>query len=95
MSGAEPMSGFSDDDLKLLKYDMAEILYRSGEYIPNKGILEALLARLEGSESLLDRAMRRLQLINGDESKCCMNPDSCMNHSLIREYETWRKSKGE
>ncbi len=43
----------------------------------------------DNADALLRRALRRLELINGGDSKCCMNPIECPNHSLIREIKEY------
>ncbi len=92
---ATPARAFSDDDLKRLKeavkahQDVCRCTCKTGQV----ETIEALLARLKGSEGLLDRALERLKLINGPESKCVYADNDvlqCENHRLIREIEEWR-----
>lgn len=40
---------------------------------------------------LLDRALDRLKLINGDDTNCICNAQTCPNHSLIHEIEEFLK----
>lgn len=80
---------FTDNDLARLK-DLFKAT--GGE---DNGMLPVLIARLEGDESLLDRALERLKLINGPEEKCIYadtDVTQCVNHQLIREIESWQRS---
>ena len=74
---------FTDEDLKRLKEDMTNKLYVSGNYMPNPGILEALLARLEAGEAVIHRleASKDLQ-------------DFGWFVPTNEEYKSWRKAAG-
>lgn len=84
---------FTDNDYKWLKdpENKNKIIEIGCEF------MQALLTRMEGDESLLDRAIERMKLINGPETKClCRDSDveQCFNHKWIRDAEAWRKAGG-
>lgn len=88
---------FTDEDLKLLKEDIANPLFKTSKYILKDGALEALLARLEASErkNKASDDLDTFDCIHGAEDQCGCGS---MQKELLREYEeaalAWRKSKG-
>lgn len=52
-----------------------------------------LKASIVMAYGLLDRALERMQLINGPDSKCICNPHICENHTLINDIQAFRSKQ--